>query len=258
MTRFGVAPRNTRELQNRNGKGRMVSDDARGLSQGWIRPITGLLLVAALALTSCGTGPEAAGTAEPDGGESASAHGGEDADDAEGAGDAQEDETPEPTPKPASSEGPGENLPVPEAPDELYEDSHEGAEAGMRHWFDLFVYARNTGDVGPVKDLSHEDCLSCHKMIETVEEVFEGNGWFVQESHKTHHVQFTDIDSGAVGGVFLLDTSDFEAYWDNEYHGTTEGTDDQVWTGHLDFTEDGWKVLSVRHEMPTQDSGEEG
>lgn len=236
----------------------MVSKDARGLSHRWIGPVTGMLLVSTMALAGCGTGPESAGTVEPDSDESVSGGEGDDVGAADGeGGDGQEDEAAEPTPKPASSEGPGEDLPVPEAPEEVDEDTHEGAEAAMRHWFELFVHARNTGDVEPAQELSHEDCASCDGHIEQVEEVFEGEGWFVQDPHEIPYVEFTDIDTGAVGGIFMLNESDFDAYWANEYQGTTEGTPEQIWTGHLEFTDEGWKVLSVRYEMPAAESDQE-
>ncbi|GAA1184213.1 hypothetical protein GCM10009674_23510 [Nesterenkonia xinjiangensis] len=218
----------------------MVSDDARGLSQGWIRPITGLLLVAALALTGCGTGPEAAGTAEPDGGESVE---------------------PQETRSQGAYEKPGEqgpeDIPQPEEPAEVHEQTIAAAEEVLRYWMDLYVYARNTGDVVALEDRSHEDCASCDAHIDRISEVFDSGSWFVQEPYEIPYVEFTELDTGAVGGLFMLNETDFDVYWQGEFDGTNEGTLEQIWTGHLDFTDEGWQVLSVRYEMPAAEREDE-
>ena len=227
----------------------MVSKDARGLSHRWIGPVTGMLLVSTMALVGCGTGPESAGTVEPDSDESVES----DHDNTASASAEPENET---SGQEEDTEGP-EDLPEPQEPDAVREDSIEGAEETMRHWMDLYIYARNTGDVEALQERSHEDCASCDAHVERIIEVFDSGSWFVQDAYEIPYVEFTEIDTGAVGGVFMLNETDFDVYWQGEYDGTNEGTPEQIWTGHLDFTDAGWQVLSVRYEMPAADAEEE-
>ncbi len=84
------------------------------------------------------------------------------------------------TPVPASSEGPAQNWPVPDPPDEIYDPTEEGAEAALRYWWELRVYARNTGDTEPLEEFSDEACEVCDSQVGYVVEMYE-QGWFVQD-----------------------------------------------------------------------------
>ncbi|GAB3186506.1 hypothetical protein GCM10027061_00500 [Nesterenkonia suensis] len=239
----------------------MVSDDAQ--RQGWIRSVTGGLLICTLALAGCGADSESAGTVEPDGGESPAEDTAGDAGDGEGPGDDgsgadRDGEGAEPTPQPASSDGPGENLPVPEAPEEAYEDDLDGAEAALRHWFDLYEFARETGELDEIESFTHDECWPCEAHFDEVEDTYAGDGWYIQDSYELELVQLTELDSGAVGGPFILHEGDFEVYWDGEYEQSTEGARDSLWTARLVYEGDLWQVASLRFEMIADGDDEDG
>ncbi|MDK1328390.1 DUF6318 family protein [Arthrobacter sp. zg-Y1143] len=89
--------------------------------------------------------------------------------------------TPTPTPsavyKPASAEGPAENVPLPVMPEEAKVESKEGLEAFARYWYEAANYGYETGDVGLVQAISSPDCVTCQKYYEVVENGFKDSDW---------------------------------------------------------------------------------
>lgn len=119
-------------------------------------------------------------------------------------------------PVPASSEGPAQNWPAPEPPEEIYEDSEEGAEALIQYWFDVRHYARVTGDTEPLEDVSHEECEVCSVQIERVEEIYPG-GWFVEEEpFSVADLEVVGNEAGEILVDFLLTEHRFELYEEGE------------------------------------------
>lgn len=79
--------------------------------------------------------------------------------------------------KPASAEGPAENVPLPVMPEEAKVESKEGLIAFARHWYDLANYGYETGDVEPLKAISGPDCYACGNYYSSVEVGFQGEEW---------------------------------------------------------------------------------
>ncbi len=80
--------------------------------------------------------------------------------------------TPSPTPtatyKPASAEGPAENVPVPVLPAEAKKETKAGLEAFAKYWYELVEYAYETGDLEPLKAVSGPSCVACNGAYELV------------------------------------------------------------------------------------------
>ncbi|WP_354178499.1 DUF6318 family protein [Arthrobacter sp. UYP6] len=71
--------------------------------------------------------------------------------------------TPTPTPtaaayKPATAEGPAENVPLPVMPELAKEKSKEGLEAFAEYWYSLINYGYETGDPEPLREITGSDC----------------------------------------------------------------------------------------------------
>nr|WP_281405742.1 DUF6318 family protein [Arthrobacter yangruifuii] len=96
--------------------------------------------------------------------------------------------TPTPTPsatyRPASAEGPAENVPLPVMPEEAKVQSKEGLEAFARYWYDLINYGFETGDVEPIKAISGPECVVCDTFYRTVDYGFDEAGWILGGSIK--------------------------------------------------------------------------
>ena len=124
-----------------------------------------LLAAAALALTACGG--DAEGQPDPTASPAPSAAA----------------ETPTPTPeatpkyKPASADGPAENVPLPKMPVTAKEKSEKGLKEFVKFWYATLSYAYETGDMGPLESVSGSGCKGCLRVKETISEWHAGGKW---------------------------------------------------------------------------------
>ncbi|WP_188683288.1 DUF6318 family protein [Nesterenkonia cremea] len=197
-------------------------------------------------LTGCGDDAEA-GTAEESGAaEGTDAPVGEEnADgDADAGGEGAAGEAEEPEPLPASSEGPAENWPEPEVPEEASEQTEEGVEAALQYWFETRQYARNTGDTAPLEAASTANCALCAQQVERVEEAYE-NGWYVQEEDVVHQAFLTLDGDDVASGLFTLNQGAYAGYWDGELVGEVEALEERPWTVALAYVDGRWLVADL-------------
>ncbi|TLP74296.1 DUF6318 family protein [Nesterenkonia sphaerica] len=180
-------------------------------------------------------------------------------------GDAEEEqvhdepeESEEPEPIPASSEGPAQNWPAPEPPEEIYEPTEEGAEALLQYWFDARHYARITGDTQPLEDVSHEDCEMCRLEGELVQEVFANNGWYTGDGDAVTSVYVRVETPGNATGMFILEESEFDAHWQGKSYGKMKNVENNTYIFNANLIDDGWKVSHVgslwSHETSQSDA----
>ncbi|MCC3265429.1 DUF6318 family protein [Arthrobacter gengyunqii] len=92
--------------------------------------------------------------------------------------------SPTPTPtvaayKPATAEGPAENVPLPVMPDVAKEESAEGLKAFATHWYDLMNYGFETGDVEPLKQISGPDCVVCGTAYRILGNGYANDDWIL-------------------------------------------------------------------------------
>ena len=87
--------------------------------------------------------------------------------------------TPSPTAtyKPATAEGPAENVPLPVMPELAKEESAEGLRAFGEYWFSLVNYGFETGDSAPVMEISAQDCERCNTFYADLEEGYVNDDW---------------------------------------------------------------------------------
>ncbi|GAA1820020.1 DUF6318 family protein [Nesterenkonia flava] len=166
---------------------------------------------------------------------------------AEAPDDSESADTPEsdPTPVPASSEGPAQNWPAPEPPEEIYEPTEEGAEAALRHYWKVHDYARNTGDVELLESLGTEDCMVCEAFETDLVEAYE-NGWFVQEDSEIVGVYVRLEEDDIASGLFRIVEGAFEGYWADELVVEKGATPESSWSAVLVF-DDGWRISELHY-----------
>ncbi|WP_268234986.1 DUF6318 family protein [Arthrobacter sp. BL-252-APC-1A] len=85
--------------------------------------------------------------------------------------------TPSATYKPASADGPAENVPLPVMPEEAKVESKEGLIAFARYWYELVNYGYETGDVEPVRAVSGPDCTDCNRYFDVVQRGYRDEDW---------------------------------------------------------------------------------
>ena len=202
--------------------------------------------MAALLLTSCGDAeaetedaPQAVEESPASEAEEAGAEDGE-----KDAGDGEKDAEEEPEPVPASSDGPAENWPEPEVPEEIYEETEEGVEAALEYWFEARHYMRITGETDAFTAVSAGDCEVCDLQIERVEQIYE-DGWFVQEPDVVAD-SFVRIESEWYAtGIFTLNQGAFEAYWESELVGARPARSEDGYSAVFVFEDDRWQISYV-------------
>ena len=149
-----------------------------------------------------------------------------------------------PEPVPASSDGPAENWPEPEVPEEASEQTEEGVEAALQHWFETRQYARNTGDTAPLEAASTENCALCSQQVERVEEAYE-NGWYVQDEDVVHQTFLSLEGENLASGLFTLNQGAYAGYWDGDLVGEVEALEERPWTVALAYVGDRWLVADL-------------
>lgn len=186
-------------------------------SAGRLGVVVGAVILG-FAVSSCGGDDVAAeprgADVEPSAEETSPEDGSPDAEQPGGDGSEAEVPEPSPTPVPASSDGPAENWPEPEVPDEIYEETEEGALAALRYWFDAATYLQLTGDIAPVDTVSASDCETCNNKIDQFYDLYEvEGGWYVAEGVTTTDEIVSSITTeGNAGILFTLVEGGYSAY----------------------------------------------
>lgn len=161
-----------------------------------------------------------------------------------------------PDPVPASSEGPAENWPEPEIPDEIYEPTEEGAEALIQYWFDARHHARITGEVEVLEYVSLADCQICVAEIDRVEEAYE-MGWYLEDAANRVDDSFVRLESeDAASGLFILEELPFQLYWNGELHSEQTSTSLEGFGLDVRFVDGRWKVFHFSHLGPADEVGD--
>lgn len=144
--------------------------------------------------------------------------------------------------EPATSEGPARNVPVPEMPDAVKEQTKEGLEAAVEYWWETASYLRESGDVGPYKGMSHESCGSCHREMERWSGVYGQGGWLKTDSPEIE-VEVVGLDADQLGGtsILFLTSAPGSLYRPDGSlveEAESDGSEDVPWSASLTFDED--------------------
>ncbi|MER2135901.1 MAG: DUF6318 family protein [Arthrobacter sp.] len=153
--------------------------------------------------------------------------------------------SPTATYKPASAEGPAENVPLPVMPEEAKAESKEGLIAFARYWYELVNYGYETGDVEPVKAVSGPDCFACQSFYKGMSDVYGTGGW----------IEGGDIEIIALDSEYLLTSEGRRQvlasvkqgdmiYWDEVGNADRRPGDEISFLQimEISFTSDGWYV----------------
>ena len=129
--------------------------------------------------------------------------------------------TPAPTPttaapvyKPATDQGPAENVPLPVLPEQANEFSKEGLIAFTEYWYSTLGYAFETGDPIPMMDISGANCTACTKMAETVVPWHSDGRWIVggQITVLSSNTSFTAVADGSYEITALVRQNQLKFY----------------------------------------------
>ena len=79
--------------------------------------------------------------------------------------------------KPASAEGPAENVPLPVMPELAKQESADGLREFAKYWYALMNYAFETGDLTPLEQVSGPECALLARANEMLSIGYENDDW---------------------------------------------------------------------------------
>ena len=112
---------------------------------------------------------------------------------------------------------------APDKPAEMSAGGEAGAKATARYYLKARAYAWNTGDTGPLKSISEEDCTYCQNAITKVEEFYAHGYWAakgytdVLETQATEQLPEDEYGSNAYAVQLRFDEHLAEGYTSNGF-----------------------------------------
>ncbi len=157
---------------------------------------------------------------------------------------------------PASEQGPAQNVPKPVMPEAVKEDTPEGAEAAVKHWWDAVYYLQQTNDPEPLKAVSTNDCNLCSAYIGTIERIYSQGGWHTGSKPEVESILTQDLDK-ASSSTMLITLEAGRAYLkdgsvDPETDLATESGQPWAAVTRFDPSENKWLVVEVTYEGSTE------
>lgn len=156
---------------------------------------------------------------------------------------------------PASADGPAKNVPKPVMPEEMKEETPEGAKAAVQYWWDTVTYLQRTGDLEPLREVSSDECDFCHDYALDVVDHYEDGGW-----HTGMEVDVTsaltgvhDTNKRILQVTTLLDTSEAQVFDKNGLEDKEQGAKaytDDPWVTYVQFDSEAghWRATQVSFE----------
>ena len=138
---------------------------------------------------------------------------------------------------------------APERPAEMSKGDEAGAAAAARYYLNATSYAWNTGDTGPLKSISDEECAFCRDQRSKIEE-FYAHGYWAAGAHSsiTNTQAIEREDSNYEGDVYLvqfrIDEHLAEGYTSNGFQESQSR--DTVIVFRVGWDGSNWRVLEGR------------
>ncbi|WP_026534300.1 DUF6318 family protein [Arthrobacter sp. H14] len=158
----------------------------------------------------------------------------------------------------ASSEGPAQNVRVPQESEPLTEKSEEGLKAFAYYWISYNSYAQQTGKTDKLQELSSGDCTYCADEIDMIANVYEDGGWMAGGDPRVTNVD-PDLAKGESTGTALIEYSEIPAtIFDSEGNkkSTVEPKEPTVLTVKASFDDGSWTMESIKEtpdaELPAE------
>lgn len=158
----------------------------------------------------------------------------------------------------ASSEGPAQNVRVPQKTELLSEKSAEGLKAFTYYWISYNSYAQQSGETQKLQELSDEDCNYCSSEIEMIDKVYADGGWMAGGDPRVTNV-YPEVAKGGSRGTALIEYSETAGtIFDSEGNETStiEPKEPTVLTVQASFADGSWTMKSLEEtpdaELPAE------
>ena len=136
---------------------------------------------------------------------------------------------------------------APEQPPEMGEGDEAGAKAAARYYLKARAYAWNTGDTGPLKSISEENCTYCQNAITKVEEFYAHGYWAtkgytdVLETQAIEQLPEDEFGPGAYAIQLRFDEHLAEGYTSNGFQAGEVYT--TIIKLHVHWDGSAWRVM---------------
>ena len=138
---------------------------------------------------------------------------------------------------PASAEGPAQNVPKPEMPAVMKEETQEGAEAAVEYFWEMLHYAERTGDVAAFDQVYSKYCEFCSYISSSLEYIYSDGGWYSGSSPSVESKIVKPSSQGYIATI-LLDTESATGYLSDgsvPSDGQVPAEDDSPWIAEVSF-----------------------
>lgn len=157
-----------------------------------------------------------------------------------------------PTPKPASSDGPAENLPVPKKPALADEKSKAGMHAFAKYWFELLSYAYKSGDLVPIRAVTSNECSQCKRVNVVISDWHSEGRWMEGGQIRIEEIddRFVETTHKSYNPVVLISQSKIGFYLRNGKLNETLRAEKSGYILELVHNDDNWvlqKLLKPGH-----------
>lgn len=136
--------------------------------------------------------------------------------------------------EPATSEGPAQNVPVPEMPDAVKEPTEEGLEAALEYWWETAYFLQLTGDPELFQVMSAEDCIICEGFVDNWDEIYGSGGWSTGAEAKIPE-SFVSLEDDSKSATMIFQTVEGPSSL-YEQDGTEVGPEDAESTYRTDWS----------------------
>ena len=138
---------------------------------------------------------------------------------------------------------------APEQPEEMSKGDEAGAAAAARYYLNASSYAWNTGDTGPLKSISDEECAFCWDQRSKIEEFYAHGYWAAGAHSSITNTQAIEREgSNYEGDVYLvqfrIDEHLAEGYTSNGFQESQSW--DTVIIFRVGWDGSNWRVLEGR------------
>lgn len=243
-----------------------AATNANGRDHSRILPLAGIAFAAMLALTACSDDAEAPDDDGSSATEAAPAEGSQGASEKSPTADTTESSPHESGNSdasdsggeyvPASADGPAQNVPEPEMPEDTTERSQDGVEAAAEFFWESYSYLTLTGDSRPFESISANDCGFCTNGVSYFGDVYAADGWYDQEPYEVTDFSLEmAVEDKATAWMTIYQAPNAMYRQNGEIAGSEPAIHDAMWTLELAHSGERWEITSA---TVTEGSGSEG
>lgn len=151
-----------------------------------------------------------------------------------------------PTPKPATAEGPAENIPVPDMPESARENSKNGAISFAEHYFDIINYSTATTTSDELKKLTSRECQLCgERFIDPLDTAVLNSAWQVGGEYSYRLIDLLEPTANRAIAIFNFSSAPQAIYMEpNDSVVEWDAVNDGIVSFEMEF-DGSWEVVGL-------------